>query len=63
MMTDSDDLEELHLAAEAIGLQRAHFQDHPVHPHYDVWGGPKNRMTVNCTGRELVRRCVRRDVS
>lgn len=60
MMTDSDDLEELHLMAESIGLRRSHFHDHPVHPHYDVWGEPKNNLTINCTSRELVRRCVRR---
>jgi hypothetical protein len=35
MVTDGD-LEELHLFAERMGIQRRRFQDHPRHPHYDL---------------------------
>lgn len=63
MMTDSDDLEELHLEAERIGLERAYFQDHPTHPHYDLWGRWARRIGVNCTSRELLRRCRRPEAS
>ena len=62
MMTDHVDLQELHDKALEIGLRPISFQDHPVHPHYDVWGGPRSRLTINCTSRELVRRCTRRCV-
>jgi hypothetical protein len=30
----ADTLEELHAMAEEIGLKRAWFQAHPLHPHY-----------------------------
>lgn len=36
LWTDSRDLEELHLFAEAIGLKRIWFQDHHLVPHYDL---------------------------
>lgn len=32
----ADTLEELHAMAEEIGLKRAWFQAHPLHPHYDL---------------------------
>ena len=32
----ADDLEELHAMAEAIGMQRAWFQDRKELPHYDL---------------------------
>jgi len=35
MMTDQDDLTELHEMAEKLGL-RKYFQDHKFHPHYDL---------------------------
>ena len=57
MMTDCDDLEELHAEAERIGMSRAKFQDHPTHPHYDVWGAPARKLTVNCGSKDLLRRC------
>jgi len=59
MMTDSDDLEELHAFAERIGMSRSKFQDHPTHPHYDVWGARAKRLTVNCGSKDLLRRCRR----
>ena len=59
MMTDSDDLEELHAFAERIGMSRSKFQDHLTHPHYDVWGARAKRLTVNCGSKDLLRRCRR----
>lgn len=32
----ADSIEELHQFAEAIGMKRAWFQDHPTFPHYDL---------------------------
>lgn len=35
MATDGD-IDELHQMAASIGVRRAWFQDHPLHPHYDL---------------------------
>ena len=35
MMTNSN-LDELHQFAKRIGLKREWFQNHPIHPHYDI---------------------------
>ncbi len=35
------DLKELHAMADRIGLRRAWFQDHPLHPHYDLVPGKR----------------------
>lgn len=32
----ADTLEELHEFATRLQLRRAWFQDHPIHPHYDL---------------------------
>lgn len=34
----ADELQELHWFAESIGMKRSWFQDHPKHPHYDIFG-------------------------
>lgn len=34
----ADTLEELHEFASNIGMKSEWFQDHPSHPHYDIWG-------------------------
>ena len=34
----ADTLEELHSFAANIGLKINWFQNHPNHPHYDIWG-------------------------
>jgi hypothetical protein len=47
-------IEELHEFAQSIGLKREWFQDHPRHPHYDVWGKLASRIEVNCTARDIV---------
>lgn len=36
MMTDQDDLTELHQMAQRLGLKREWFQDKKNAPHYDV---------------------------
>lgn len=36
MSTDQDDLTELHVLAQSIGLRREWFQDHKSCPHYDL---------------------------
>ena len=56
LATDSD-LSELHREARLIGLKREWFQEHSRHPHYDVFGAPAKRLAVNCTSRELLRKC------
>lgn len=35
-LTVDGDLEELHVFARRLGLRREWFQDHPLHPHYDL---------------------------
>lgn len=36
MFTDSEDIEELHAFAKAIGMKREWFQPHKIAPHYDL---------------------------
>lgn len=56
-----DDIEELHRMAERIGLKRAWFQNHPIHPHYDL--RPTKRMmairlgAVPVSRQEFVKKC------
>lgn len=60
MATDGD-LSELHAMAGSIGLKQAWFQDHPLHPHYDL--SPRKRNLAIAQGaipvsrQELVKRC------
>lgn len=58
LATDGD-LDELHKFAQSIGLKREWFQDHPAHPHYDLFGSVARRVAKNCTSRELARKCSR----
>ena len=48
----SDRLEELHALAARIGLKRSWFQDHPVHPHYDL--SPAKRELALAAGAVFV---------
>lgn len=41
----ADSLDELHEFADKIGLKREWFQDHPSHPHYDIFGA-KVRLSL-----------------
>jgi len=54
-LASDESLDELHAFAKSVGLKREWFQDHPRHPHYDVWGTPARSLAVNVTSRELVR--------
>lgn len=61
LATDGD-IEELHWFATIIlGMDRDWFQDHPLHPHYDVWGRRVARVVKNggilVTSKELVLKC------
>jgi hypothetical protein len=51
----ADSIIELYDAASRAGLKREWFQDHPRHPHYDVFGRYRFKFQVNCTPREMVR--------
>ena len=60
MATDGP-IEELHKFAHKIGLRRSWFQNHPLHPHYDL--RPSKREAAiregaqPVTTQELVKRC------
>lgn len=63
LITD-DPIDELHIFAEKIGLKRTWFQNHPRHPHYDIWGS-KVRKAINngamfISSKELVRKLRKR---
>lgn len=49
----ADTLDELHLFAGKVGLKREWFQNHPKHPHYDVWGGRNERMVLRLGATEV----------
>jgi hypothetical protein len=36
LLSDDVDLTELHRIAQAGGMKRSWFQNHPDHPHYDI---------------------------
>ncbi len=62
-MTSDASEAELHEMAQAIGLRREWFQDHPTHPHYDITP-PKRRAAiargaVEVTSIEALRRCYK----
>lgn len=63
LMTDSDDLEELHGFAQRIGLKREWFQDHSRHPHYDLAPSKRalavKRGAVEVTATEMLLECLR----
>ena len=60
MMTDGD-IEELHAMALSIGLRRAWFQDHSLHPHYDLTASKRAAAiragAVTVSSRELIIKC------
>ena len=60
----ADTVEELHAFARAIGLRRGWFQDHPLHPHYDLTESRRGRAlaagAIFVAAREQARaRCFR----
>jgi hypothetical protein len=55
----SENLDELHAMADKIGLKRRWFQNHPLHPHYDLVMS-KRRLAIQngavaCSEREMGR--------
>ncbi len=54
----ADSLEELHLMADAIGVNRKWFQSHTKYPHYDICKQSKAKAlslgAQECTRKELV---------
>jgi len=49
----ADNLEELHKFATSCGLKKEWFQNHPKHPHYDVWGGRNERAVLRAGAKEV----------
>ena len=43
LYSDDGNVEELHQAAEALGLKRSWFQPLEDMPHYDLWRSPLDR--------------------
>ncbi len=60
MATDGSP-EELHQFADNIWVKREWFQDHPLHPHYDLNPEFRRKAVLNgaveVTSRELVMKC------
>lgn len=59
MVTDSH-IDELFAFAAALGMKRAWFQDHPRHPHYDVFSERLKKLAVSrgaiqVSSRDIVR--------
>jgi hypothetical protein len=54
-------LPELHDMAQKIGLRRDWFQDHPVHPHYDMTSGKRKLAielgAIEVTSQEMLVKC------
>lgn len=48
---------ELHFAARWLRLKHEWFQDHPRHPHYDVWGEPAERLRKQADKRAATGIC------
>lgn len=61
MACDSDDQTELHELAQKIGLKPEWFQEHTVHPHYDLRGAMRRRAitagAVAVSSFEFVKKC------
>jgi len=63
MMTDDHTLHELHDMARKVGLYAEWFQDHLLHPHYDLVESKRKRAialgAISLSGAEMVKRCSR----
>ena len=59
----ADDLEELHLMAEKIGLKRSYFQADRLYPHYDLTPAKRNKAilcgAVEVSHKERMLMCKR----
>lgn len=60
MMTDGP-IDELHKMAHRIGLKREWFQDHPLHPHYDLRSNKRLAAIIlgakPTTSQDIIKRC------
>lgn len=60
MMTDGS-LDELHVMAKKIGAKREWFQEHKLHPHYDLMARKRQLALANgaigVSSTEMVMRC------
>lgn len=66
MLSDQEDLTELHEMATRIGLKRGWFQGRdPRHPHYDLRATKRIQAislgAIEVTDEEMIRRCVRKE--
>lgn len=58
----ADTVGELHgFVRWKAGMSRSWFQDHPKHPHYDIWGAPLKRAiahgALSVSSKDIVRLC------
>ena len=53
MVADSED--ELHQFAHRIGLARSWYQEHPVHPHYDIGSDRIHALAIRAGAQEITR--------
>ena len=56
------DLEELHDFAEKIGLQRRWFQNHPMHPHYDLTSQKKAQQAIEAGAKPTASRTLLKEL-
>ncbi|MFA5391733.1 MAG: DUF4031 domain-containing protein [Candidatus Omnitrophota bacterium] len=63
-LVSDESVDELHQFAQHIGLSRGWFQDHPDHPHYDLFGRAHSRAVQagaqHMPSKQLVRRLKKR---
>ena len=57
----SPNLDALHKMADAIGVNRKWFQDHKIHPHYDISKSMKQKAislgAIEVSDKELINKC------
>ena len=51
----ADDIQELHDFAAKLGLKREWFQNHRIHPHYDITES-KRELAIRLGAKELTTR-------
>ncbi len=60
----SPNLDALHKMADAIGVNRKWFQNHKIHPHYDISKSMKQKAislgAIEVSDKELINKCYPR---